>query len=65
MAIKGETGAAVTFVSLSRALIGGLTTGTVLTLFIVPLFYSLIDDLRGWFAQYFASLAGSRGAEGP
>ncbi|MCP4639590.1 MAG: efflux RND transporter permease subunit, partial [bacterium] len=49
----------VAFHSLGRALIGGLTTGTVLTLFIVPLFYSLIDDLQGWLGNFFANLAGA------
>ncbi len=46
----------VSFHSLGRALIGGLTTGTVLTLFIVPLFYSLIDDLGLWFRGYIANV---------
>ncbi len=48
----------VTFAGLGKALIGGLTTGTVLTLFIVPLFYALIDDLRTWFANLIATLTG-------
>jgi len=47
----------VSFHSLGRALIGGLTTGTVLTLFIVPLFYSLIDDLGLWLRSYLANVA--------
>ena len=47
----------IAFHSLGKALIGGLTTGTVLTLFVVPLFYSLIDDLRGWMMTYLAGLA--------
>jgi hydrophobic/amphiphilic exporter-1 (mainly G- bacteria), HAE1 family len=34
------------YVSLGTTLIGGLTTSTVLTLFVVPLFYTLFDDLR-------------------
>jgi len=46
----------VSFHSLGRALIGGLTTGTVLTLFIVPLFYSLIDDLGLWLRGYIANV---------
>ena len=62
------SGGEIAFYSLGRALIGGLTMGTVLTLFVVPLSYSLIDDLRGWLMQYFAGLAGLRGkrvAEAP
>jgi HAE1 family hydrophobic/amphiphilic exporter-1 len=30
------------------AIIGGLVTSTVLTLGVVPVVYSLVDDLRGW-----------------
>jgi hypothetical protein len=43
---------------LGWTLIGGLTAGTLLTLFVVPLFYSIIDDAREWFVSYFASIAG-------
>lgn len=49
-----------TFSGLGRALIGGLTTGTVLTLFVVPLFYALIDDTREWFSNFVATLAGRK-----
>lgn len=66
LALGGSAGAeAVT--SLGRALIGGLAGGTVLTLFVVPLFYSFIDDFQIWCGQYLANLAdlGRRGgAEG-
>lgn len=51
--------------SLGRALIGGLTTGTVLTLVVVPLFYSLIDDFQKWFLEFAGSalrIAGLRTA---
>ena len=34
------------YATLGRAMIGGLITSTLLTLFVVPLFYSLLDDLR-------------------
>jgi HAE1 family hydrophobic/amphiphilic exporter-1 len=43
--------------SVGWTLIGGLTTGTLLTLFIVPLFYTLVEELREWFLRYFASVA--------
>lgn len=42
------TGSGATFAGLGRALIGGLTVGTVLTLVVVPVFYSLIDELQQW-----------------
>ncbi len=50
----------VAFNSLGRGLIGGLTTGTLLTLFVVPLFYTLVDDVRLWFVDYFGALSGLR-----
>ncbi len=58
LAIGGDVGGEVSFVSLGRALIGGLTTGTVLTLFVVPLFYSLVDDFQVWFAKFCGLIAG-------
>jgi hydrophobic/amphiphilic exporter-1 (mainly G- bacteria), HAE1 family len=57
LAIGGGVGGEVSFVSLGRALIGGLTTGTLLTLFVVPLFYSLIDDFQQWFLKFLGILA--------
>lgn len=57
LAVGGGVRGEIPFSSLGRALIGGLTTGTLLTLFIVPLFYSLIDDFRVWFLGYLAELA--------
>lgn len=55
LAFGGGAGGA--FAGLGRALVGGLAVATVLTLFIVPMFYSLIDDLSRWFLQLFANLA--------
>lgn len=54
-------------ISLGCAMIGGLITGTILTLFVVPLFYTLVDDFQGWLGRYFGGLlglarCGSRGA---
>jgi HAE1 family hydrophobic/amphiphilic exporter-1 len=57
LALGGTIGGELSFNSLGRTLIGGLTAGTILTLVIVPLVYSLIDDLRLWFLKYFATLA--------
>jgi HAE1 family hydrophobic/amphiphilic exporter-1 len=34
---------------MARAVIGGLITSTFLTLLVVPVVYSLLDDLSGWF----------------
>ena len=57
LAMGSGVGGEVAFHSLGKALIGGLTMGTLLTLFVVPLFYTLIDDLRHWMMNYFACLA--------
>ncbi len=68
LAMGGGVGGEVAFHSLGKALIGGLTMGTFLTLFVVPLFYSLIDDFRHWMMSYFASLAAlgdTRGVRSP
>lgn len=56
----GGGAAEVTLPSLGRALISGLTTGTILTLFIVPLFYSLIDDFQRNVLGFFAGLMSLR-----
>jgi len=47
-----NTGSAATFAGLGRALIGGLTAGTLLTLIVVPVFYSLIDDFQIWCLKF-------------
>ncbi len=53
-------------ISLGCAMIGGLITGTVLTLFVVPLFYTLVDDFQGWLGRYFGGLLGlMRGRRAP
>jgi HAE1 family hydrophobic/amphiphilic exporter-1 len=45
-------------ISLGCAMIGGLITGTVLTLFIVPLFYTLVDDFQLWLSRYLGGFLG-------
>ncbi|HET8770242.1 MAG TPA: efflux RND transporter permease subunit [Gemmatimonadaceae bacterium] len=35
---------------MAHAVIGGLITSTILTLFVVPAVYTLLDDLAAWFA---------------
>ena len=54
------TGNAATFAGLGRALIGGLTAGTLLTLIIVPIFYSLIDDFQLWCLRFLGSFSRRR-----
>jgi HAE1 family hydrophobic/amphiphilic exporter-1 len=58
------TGGAATFAGLGRAIIGGLTAGTLLTLFIVPLFYSFLDDLQHWTRNFLGGLTRGRSVSG-
>jgi HAE1 family hydrophobic/amphiphilic exporter-1 len=37
---------------LARAVIGGLITSTFLTLLVVPVTYTLLDDAGGWFKRH-------------
>ncbi|MBN2310490.1 MAG: efflux RND transporter permease subunit [Candidatus Hydrogenedentes bacterium] len=56
LALGSSLASDIAFSGLGRALIGGLTTGTLLTLFIVPVFYTLIDDARSWLLRFFGGL---------
>lgn len=49
--------------SLGRALVGGLTVGTLLTLLVVPVVYTLLDDLQVWARRYRAGLGGLAGVK--
>lgn len=60
LAIESKAGTTVSFVSLGRSFVCGLTMGTVLTLVVVPLLYTLIEDVKDWFVAFFATLAGAR-----
>ena len=54
MAIGASEIVGVPYAPLGRTVIGGLVASTVLTLFVVPLFYTLIDDLRRWVLKFIA-----------
>ncbi len=64
IAVGGSVGSEVEFRSLGLAFIGGLGIGTILTLVVVPLIYSLLDDFRKWSGEFVYSLTrlGSTGA---
>ena len=53
-----KTGGASTFSGLGQAWIGGLTVGTVLTLFVVPVFFTIFDDINLWAKNFFGNLLG-------
>jgi HAE1 family hydrophobic/amphiphilic exporter-1 len=44
--LSGTTSIGLSYTSFGLTLIGGLTTATLLTLLVVPVFYTLFDDLR-------------------
>ena len=37
---------------MARAVIGGLITSTLLTLVVVPVVYTFLDDLGEWFVRW-------------
>jgi HAE1 family hydrophobic/amphiphilic exporter-1 len=53
------------YAPLGRTMIGGLLASTLLTLVIVPLFYTFLDDLREHVANLARSIAGRRDAPAP
>ena len=52
----------LSYTSFSLTLIGGMTTATLLTLLVVPVFYTLFDDLRGVLMSGIRRLARGRSA---
>ncbi len=46
LTLGGATSIGLSYTSFGLTLIGGMTTATLLTLLIVPVFYTLIEDLR-------------------
>ncbi|MDX1631144.1 MAG: efflux RND transporter permease subunit, partial [Thermoanaerobaculia bacterium] len=44
--VSGSTSIGLSYTSFAISLIGGLITATLLTLLVVPIFYTLFDDLR-------------------
>jgi len=36
---------------MARAVVGGLLTSTLLTLLVVPVMYTFMEDLGGWFVK--------------
>ncbi len=46
LAIAGRADSGISYTSFALTLIGGMTTATLLTLLVVPVFYTFFDDLR-------------------
>ena len=49
LALSGRQETGLSYTSFSLTLIGGMTTATLLTLLVVPIFYTFFDDVRGAF----------------
>ncbi|HRT66867.1 MAG TPA: efflux RND transporter permease subunit [Candidatus Hydrogenedentes bacterium] len=65
LAFESRSGGTVSFISLGRSLVAGLTTGTILTLVIVPLFYTLIEDVKDFIVHFFGAFHRLRPAPMP
>jgi HAE1 family hydrophobic/amphiphilic exporter-1 len=48
-AIAGRMDSGISYTSFSLRRIGGMTTATLLTLLVVPVFYTFFDDVRNAF----------------
>lgn len=46
LAVNGRMDSGISYTSFSYTLIGGLSTATLLTLLVIPVFYTFFDDLR-------------------
>jgi HAE1 family hydrophobic/amphiphilic exporter-1 len=46
LALSGRADSGISYTSFALTLIGGMTTATLLTLLVVPVFYTFFDDLR-------------------
>jgi HAE1 family hydrophobic/amphiphilic exporter-1 len=46
LALAGASSIGLSYTSFSLTLIGGMSTATLLTLLVVPIFYTFFDDLR-------------------
>ena len=65
MAIGTSSLIGIPYSPLGRAVIGGLMASTVLTLFVVPLVYTVLDDAREWALRGVVALLTRRGRVEP
>ncbi len=56
LAFSHYTGEGIPYGPFGKALVGGMTTATVLTLVVVPVTYTYLDDLRGGAGQWWVRL---------
>ncbi|RMF72605.1 MAG: efflux RND transporter permease subunit [Acidobacteria bacterium] len=62
LAFAGASSIGLSYTSFSLALIGGMTTSTLLTLLVVPVFYTLFDDARQTVGRLARALLAGPGA---
>ena len=60
MAAGSATMLGTPYAPLGITMIGGLVSSTILTLFVVPLFYTYLDDLRGFLRGFAGTILASR-----
>jgi len=60
LAISGRMDSGISYTSFALTLIGGMTTATLLTLLVVPVFYTFFDDLREAFTAALKRATGRR-----
>ncbi len=65
LTIRGTTSIGLSYTSFGLTLIGGMTTATLLTLLVVPVTYTLFDDLRGLLGRLVARASGTPAAGSP
>ncbi len=65
LAFAGANSIGLSYTSFSLTLIGGMTTATLLTLLVVPVFYTLFDDAREYLLQSFFGSFARRGQDLP
>jgi HAE1 family hydrophobic/amphiphilic exporter-1 len=61
LTVGGATSIGLSYTSFGLTLIGGMTTATLLTLLVVPVFYTLFDDLRETSSAAVRRVLGRRG----
>lgn len=64
MALSEGAAESVSYLTMARAVIGGLFVATAFTLFVVPLFYTMFDDFRVFAFRFFVSTSFGNFAKG-
>ena len=60
MAIGDSSFVGMPYSPLGRVVAGGLATGTILTLFLLPFLYTVLDDMRTTASSWMAHIAGRK-----